>query len=171
MIIYYTQLSESTEKAMATHSSTVAWKIPWMEEPGRLQSMGSRRVRHDWSNLAAAASEGNSLKPRPSSHHPSSLWIINNRQSFLSEFLAQGPQPYSAAAAQLFHFQSHIWIFKGPEFWHNFLALAFMLKQHMAKLFIQMPTFPTICLGTTLLLGDCKHYANLHEIKSHLQNN
>ena len=35
------------EKEMATHSSTLAWKIPWMEEPGRLQSMGSQRVRHD----------------------------------------------------------------------------------------------------------------------------
>ena len=35
------------EKAMATHSSTLAWKIPWTEEPGRLQSMGSLRVRHD----------------------------------------------------------------------------------------------------------------------------
>ena len=34
-------------KAMATHSSTLAWKIPWTEEPGRLQFMGSRRVRHD----------------------------------------------------------------------------------------------------------------------------
>ena len=33
---------------MAPHSSTLAWKIPWTEEPGRLQSMGSRRVRHDW---------------------------------------------------------------------------------------------------------------------------
>ena len=33
---------------MATHSSTLAWKIPWMEEPGRLQSMGLQRVRHDW---------------------------------------------------------------------------------------------------------------------------
>ena len=32
---------------MATHSSTLAWKIPWTEEPGRLQSMGTRRVRHD----------------------------------------------------------------------------------------------------------------------------
>ena len=39
----------STEKAMATHSSTLAWKIPWMEEPGRLQSMGWLRVKHDWS--------------------------------------------------------------------------------------------------------------------------
>ena len=35
------------EKEMATHSSTLAWKIPWMEEPGRLQSMGSKRVGHN----------------------------------------------------------------------------------------------------------------------------
>ena len=35
------------EKAMAPHSSTLAWKIPWMEEPGRLQSTGSQRVKHD----------------------------------------------------------------------------------------------------------------------------
>jgi len=36
------------EKEMATHSSTLAWKIPWMEEPAGLQPMGSQRVRHDW---------------------------------------------------------------------------------------------------------------------------
>ena len=35
------------EKEMATHTSILAWKIPWMEEPGKLQSMGSQRVRHD----------------------------------------------------------------------------------------------------------------------------
>ena len=35
------------EKAMATHSSTLAWRIPWREEPGRLQSRGSQRVGHD----------------------------------------------------------------------------------------------------------------------------
>ena len=35
------------EKEMATYSSTLAWRIPWMEEPGRLQSMRSQRVRHD----------------------------------------------------------------------------------------------------------------------------
>ena len=40
---------------MATHSSTLAWKIPGMEEPGGLPSMGLHRVRHDWSDLAAAA--------------------------------------------------------------------------------------------------------------------
>ena len=35
------------EKGMATHSSILAWKTPWTEEPGRLQSMGSQRARHD----------------------------------------------------------------------------------------------------------------------------
>ena len=38
---------DSLEKEMATHSSILAWKIPWMEEPGRLQSIGSQGVRHD----------------------------------------------------------------------------------------------------------------------------
>ena len=38
---------DSLEKEMATHSSILAWKIPWMEEPDRLQSTGSQRVRHD----------------------------------------------------------------------------------------------------------------------------
>ena len=46
---------QTVEKAMAPHSSTLAWKIPWTEEPGGLQSMRSHRVRHDWSDLAAAA--------------------------------------------------------------------------------------------------------------------
>ena len=40
-------LEELTEKAMVPHSSTLAWKIPWTEEPGRLQSMGLLRVGHD----------------------------------------------------------------------------------------------------------------------------
>ena len=40
-------LGGSSQKAMAPHSSTLAWKIPWMEEPGRLQSMGSLRVGRD----------------------------------------------------------------------------------------------------------------------------
>ena len=40
-------LEKEMEKEMAIHSSTIAWKIPWTEEPGRLQSMGSQRVGHD----------------------------------------------------------------------------------------------------------------------------
>ena len=43
------------EKEMTTHSSVLAWRIPGMGEPGELPSMGSHRVRHDWSDLAAAA--------------------------------------------------------------------------------------------------------------------
>ena len=38
---------DSLEKEIATHSSVLAWRIPWTEEPGGLQSMGSQRVRHD----------------------------------------------------------------------------------------------------------------------------
>ena len=45
----------ASEKEMATHSSVLAWRIPWTEKPGRLQSIGSHRVVHDWSDLAAAA--------------------------------------------------------------------------------------------------------------------
>ena len=43
------------EEEMATHSNTLAWKIPWTGEPGGLLSMGLRRVGHDLSDLAAAA--------------------------------------------------------------------------------------------------------------------
>ena len=58
-----TQLSDFTftfyfhalEKEVATHSSVLAWRIPGMGEPGGLSSMGSHRVGHDWSDLAAAA--------------------------------------------------------------------------------------------------------------------
>ena len=62
------------EKAMATHSSVLAWRIPGTGEPGGLLSMGSHRVRHDWGDFAAAASppslhadlvKSSSLPPRP----------------------------------------------------------------------------------------------------------
>ena len=50
----YRGLVELLEKEMATHSSVPAWRIPGMGEPGGLPSMGSHRVGHDWSDLAAA---------------------------------------------------------------------------------------------------------------------
>ena len=52
------------EKEMVTHSSVLAWRIPGTGEPGGLPSMGSHRIRHDWSNLAAAAADqwNNSLE-------------------------------------------------------------------------------------------------------------
>ena len=46
-IIYFSVLVVGSEKVMAPHSSTLAWQIPWTEEPGGLQSMGSRRVGHN----------------------------------------------------------------------------------------------------------------------------
>ena len=52
---FYSIFMGISEKATATHSSTLAWKIPWTEEPGEVPSMGSHRVGHDWSDLAAAA--------------------------------------------------------------------------------------------------------------------
>ena len=55
------------EKEMATHSSILAWRIPWMEEPGGLQSTGSQRVRHDWTT----------------SLHFSAMYKINNTQGYI----------------------------------------------------------------------------------------
>ena len=49
---------------MATHSSTLAWRIPWMEKPGGLPSMGSHRVGHDWRDLAAAAVVATTKSPQ-----------------------------------------------------------------------------------------------------------
>ena len=46
---------DAPEEEMAADFSILAWRIPWTEEPGRLQSKGLQRVRHDWSDLAAAA--------------------------------------------------------------------------------------------------------------------
>ena len=47
----FNMIAPILEKAMATHSSSLAWKIPWMEDPGRLQSMGLQRVGHNWVTL------------------------------------------------------------------------------------------------------------------------
>ena len=48
VILFSYSLTSLMEKAMAPHSSTLAWKVPWTEGPGGLQSMGFRRVGHDW---------------------------------------------------------------------------------------------------------------------------
>ena len=61
------------EKEMATRSSVLAWRIPGMGEPGGLPSMGSHRVRHDWSDLAAAAAESESRSVMFDSLRPNGL--------------------------------------------------------------------------------------------------
>ena len=93
------------EKKMATHSSVLAWRILWTKEPGGLPSVGSHRVGHDWSDLAAAAATVEYLrvfwihvlvKVFPSPRHFSSatllLWCLLiqvprfTRQSYLSSY-------------------------------------------------------------------------------------
>ena len=64
---------------MVTHSSILAWRIPWTEEPGELQSMGSERVRHDWSTNTFS-----SQKAPCRSHPPPSGYIILSVVSFPS---------------------------------------------------------------------------------------
>ena len=59
---------------MAPHSSTLAWKVLWMEEPGRLQSMGSLRVGHDWATSLSCIGEGNGNPLQCS-------WLENPRDS------------------------------------------------------------------------------------------
>ena len=48
MLVWYLGQEDPLEEEMATHPSIFAWKIPWTEDPGGLQSMGSKRVKHDW---------------------------------------------------------------------------------------------------------------------------
>ena len=81
------------EKAVAPHSSTLAWKIPWAEEPGGLQSMGSRRVGHDW-----AASRSLYYSTDEEKRH--------FEQEFHGAFLTQGSNP-GLHCRQLLHCLSH----------------------------------------------------------------
>ena len=53
---YFMEVLQHLEKVMATHSSILAWEIPWTEEPGELQSMGSHRVGYDWVTITHAVS-------------------------------------------------------------------------------------------------------------------
>ena len=61
LLCYCHSIVMKPEKAMAPHSSTLAWKVPWTEEPGRLQSMGSLGVGHDWATSLSLSciGEGN----------------------------------------------------------------------------------------------------------------
>ena len=83
--------SKCSEKAMAPHSSTLAWKIPWTEEAGRLQPMGSHRVRQDWSDLVAAAAAAKLPEVRPMTKgfatEIAHMWILSTGDSCLDQGL------------------------------------------------------------------------------------
>ena len=65
------------EEGKATHSSILAWRIPWTEEPGGLQSMGSQRARHDWSDLECIHA------PRPEARPNASLKTALEQKPFV----------------------------------------------------------------------------------------
>ena len=75
--LHFTFPFHALEKKMATHSSVLAWRIPGMGEPGGLPSMGSHRVRHNWSDLAAAAAWMATIKnmpPKSQNFRNTKLW-------------------------------------------------------------------------------------------------
>ena len=67
-------MPQPLEKAMAPHSSTLAWKIPWMEEPGWLQSMGSLGVGHDW--MTSLSLFTHALEKKMATHSSVLAWRI-----------------------------------------------------------------------------------------------
>ena len=77
------------EKEMATHSSILAWKIPWMEEPGELQSMGSQRVRHDWATSLSLSIPGNEVEVKSLS----GVWLCDPMDHNLPDSSIHGVSP------------------------------------------------------------------------------
>ena len=71
-VLIYSQNREAIEKETATHSSTLAWRIPWTEEPGGLLSMASHRVGHDLSDLACM----HALEKEMATHSSVLAWRI-----------------------------------------------------------------------------------------------
>ena len=75
-ILFILPEGKVSEKAMAPHFSTLAWKIPWTEEPGRLQSMGSQRVGHDWATSLSLFTFMHALEKDMVTHSSVLAWRI-----------------------------------------------------------------------------------------------
>ena len=98
-------------KEMATHSSTLAWKIPWTEKPGRLHSMGSQRVGHDWAT---------SLSLWESSLDPSSIWGLSKMAAVYEP--GSDPSPdIKYAGASILVFQP-LEMYMPPSLWYSLIA-------------------------------------------------
>ena len=112
---------------MATHSSVLAWRIPGMVEPGGLPSMGSHRVGHDWSNLAAATA-AEDIKQFPGPHGISvflifflssngifhiNFWFYNWKTVVIA--IAGSPGQYISKISNSINFQQFFHIIKSAE--------------------------------------------------------
>ena len=74
-------LVKAMEKVMAPHTTTLAWNIPWTEGPGRLQSMGSRRVRHNWAtSISLFTFHFHALEKKVATHSSVLAWRIPGMQ-------------------------------------------------------------------------------------------
>jgi len=162
------------EKEMATHSSVLAWRIPGMGEPGGLLSMGSHRVGHDWSDLAAAAAAevrifwvfGRCFLPRPLRvpclHAHRLTWhhsVVSPNSKLTQGFLSPAPHPPSNEFLCLcFHLSE----------WHRFLSS--LANQHLQMTpYISVSAFPPLSSLLADLVGfTCKtclqpiHLSQLH---------
>ena len=134
---------------MATHSSTLAWRIPGTGEPGGLPSMGSHRVRHDWSDLAAAAamcvdneflnnvSAGSPWLPKVEGsdcwlHFPKWLWVFS-----LHTFYIKVPSAFYMFSEYLHThpYTLHLQKWDCTERIYNLASLLFFLNWHCIKCF------------------------------------
>ena len=73
---------DSMEKGMAIHSSILAWRIPWTEEPGKLQSIGFQRVGHDWTIKTHTHTVSLSLNPISQRSHKTAHFQENTNPIF-----------------------------------------------------------------------------------------
>ena len=98
------------EKVMATHSSVLAWRIPGTGEPGGLPSMGSHRVGHEWSDLAAAAAAAFILWPPLPKHVCQLLYYVSSLQKKLNIIIQANVQRYTEIEEVLQdHRTSELW--------------------------------------------------------------
>ena len=96
------------EKEMATHSNTLAWKIPWMEERGRLQSTGSQRIRHDWATSLSKCRLYDSRVSEYFSLIINSITLVHTACSTLHFY--QYFRRALASAHNFLHFEFFVWL-------------------------------------------------------------
>ena len=121
---------------MAPHSSTLAWKIPWMEEPGRLQSMGSRRVGHDWAT-SLSLFHFHALEKEMATHSSVLAWRIPGARepggltSMRTHWVGHHWSDLATVGKNMPHYEQwHNWWYlfspqKETEYHHAFIVICF----------------------------------------------
>ena len=124
---------DTLEKEMATHSNTIAWKIPWMEEPDRLQSMGSQRIGHDWATSLSLSLKG-------------ILWGLNDK---IKVWMAYKAGLYGAVSPGQ-EGQIVVYIHGGTKVWLVTKDFHTMLKLKMAPVTMSISITQILIFNTNL---------------------